>query len=106
MQITLGCAGLKDVARTGVEDVLHVYWRDEGLERVFTSTPEGDCGLRRVLVRVLQEHPGVWLDGGGIEEWVERFIKRDGEGDEWVRDGVVLGFVEMGIGCYVFFMDV
>jgi hypothetical protein len=68
---------LKAFARQGVVDVLHVYWQYEGLdladalEEAFTATPEEDKGIRDVLVEALKMHPGLVVDEGDVEEWLE-----------------------------------
>ncbi|KAI4945221.1 hypothetical protein J4E91_008200 [Alternaria rosae] len=68
---------LKTFARQGVIDVLHVYWQYEGLdladalEEAFTSTPDDDKGIRDVLVDAMKMHPGLVVDEGDVEEWLE-----------------------------------
>ena len=68
---------LKIYARQGVVDVLHVYWQYKGLdladalEEAFTSTPDDDTGIRDVLVDAMKEHPGLVVDEGDVEDWLE-----------------------------------
>jgi hypothetical protein len=68
---------LKIYARQGVEDVLHVYWQDKdldlagALEEAFTATPGDDAGIRDVLVNAMKEHPGLVVDEGDVEDWME-----------------------------------
>ncbi|CAN9468359.1 unnamed protein product [Alternaria alternata] len=68
---------LKIHARQGVVDVLHVYWQYKGLdladalEEAFTSTPDDDTGIRDVLVDAMKEHPGLVVDEGDVEDWLE-----------------------------------
>ncbi|KAI4659443.1 uncharacterized protein J4E78_005871 [Alternaria triticimaculans] len=68
---------LKAFARQGVIDVLHVYWQYEGLdladalEEAFTSTLDDDKGIRDVLVDAMKMHPGLVVDEGDVEEWLE-----------------------------------
>ena len=68
---------LKAFARQGVIDVLHVYWQYEGLdladalEEAFTSTLDDDKGIRDVLVDAMKIHPGLVVDEGDVEEWLE-----------------------------------
>jgi hypothetical protein len=60
-----------------VVDVLHVYWQYKGLdladalEEAFTSTPDDDTGIRDVLVDAMKEHPGLVVDEGDVEDWLE-----------------------------------
>ena len=69
--------GLKEYARQGVLDVLHVYWQDQRLrladvlDETFTATPDGDVGVRDVLIEVLKEHPGLVVDGGEVRRWLD-----------------------------------
>ncbi|KAG9185984.1 hypothetical protein G6011_02540 [Alternaria panax] len=68
---------LKKYARKGVVDVLHVYWQYKGLkladalEEAFTSTPDDDTGIRDLLVDAMVEHPGLVVDEGDVEDWLE-----------------------------------
>jgi hypothetical protein len=70
-------ADLKTYARQGVVDVLHVYWQYKGLdladalEEAFMSTPDDDVGIRDVLVNAMKEHPGLVVDEGDVEDWLE-----------------------------------
>ena len=73
----LGMAALKNYARQGTLDVLHVYWDAEeleladALEEAFTNTPEDDRGIRDVLMNILREHPGFWVDEGSVQDWLD-----------------------------------
>jgi hypothetical protein len=68
---------LKIYARQGVADILHVYWQYKGLdladalEEAFTSTPDEDTGIRDVLVDAMKDHPGLVVDEGDVEDWLE-----------------------------------
>lgn len=72
-----GMSDLKTYCRQGTQDVLHVYWDDEeldladALEEAFISTPEGDCGIRSVLVDTLKDHPGLWVNEGDVQDWLD-----------------------------------
>lgn len=67
---------LKEYALEKVKAVLHVYWLHnklqlaEALEEAFTSTPEHDMGVRRCLTGILKEHPGLWIDEGDVNDWL------------------------------------
>ena len=68
---------LKSYARQGMSDVVHVYWKYKGLEladaleEAFTATPDEDAGIRDVLVGLLKEHPGLSIDEGEVQVWLE-----------------------------------
>ena len=72
-----GMTDLKTYARQGTLDVLHVYWDTKelelagALEEAFTSTPEDDRGIKDVLVDILKEHPGLWMDEGAVKDWLD-----------------------------------
>lgn len=71
-------AGLKEYALEGIEAVLHVYWIDDDLQLVdaledaFTCTPDDDRGVRECLIKILSEHPGLWVDEGDVNDWLNR----------------------------------
>jgi hypothetical protein len=73
----LGMPKLKEFARNGVLDVLHVHWNDkdlklaEALNEAFSSTLDRDLGIRKALVKTLRAHPGLWVDDGDIKTWLE-----------------------------------
>jgi hypothetical protein len=72
---------LKTYARRGTMDVLHVYWNYEeleladALEEAFTATPDDDAGIRDVLVDLLKEHPGLSVDDGEVQGWLEEHLE-------------------------------
>jgi hypothetical protein len=68
---------MKTYVRQGMTDVLHVYWKypelelANALEEAFTATPDEDAGIRDVLVGLLKEHPGLSVDEGEVQVWLE-----------------------------------
>lgn len=73
----LDMPSLKAFARQGVINILHVCWNDArldikaALEMAFSNTPDGDRGLRQVLVDTLVGHPSLWVDDGGVGYWLD-----------------------------------
>jgi hypothetical protein len=68
---------LKTYARQGMLEVLHVYWKYPELElanvldEAFTATPDEDASIRDVLIGLLREHPGLSVDEGEVQMWLE-----------------------------------
>jgi hypothetical protein len=69
---------LKTYARQGMTNVLHVYWKcpeelelANALEEAFTATPDEDAGIRDVLIGLLKAHPGLSVDEGEVQMWLE-----------------------------------